>query len=141
MLMSCLRYLALCPCPRCLLLKSKISLIGSKMDTKMRLILVRKDSEARQQKVEKARQLRMHSRSDFSTTASTSMDCLYLICFTNSSSEYLKHSLFIWFGFCMRVGRIRSSCLIGGKYYNLYLYYFIILDHDSEQVSSNPNIW
>ncbi len=27
------------------------------MDTKMRLILVRKDSEARQQKVEKARQL------------------------------------------------------------------------------------
>ncbi len=57
MLMSCLRYLALCPCPRCLLLKSKISLIGSKMDTKMRLILVRKDSEAQQQKVEKARQL------------------------------------------------------------------------------------
>jgi len=55
--MSCLRYLALCPCPRCLLLKSKISLIGSKTDTKMRVMLVRKDSEARQQKVEKARHL------------------------------------------------------------------------------------
>src|SRR5438445_298165 len=54
MLMSCLRYLALCPCPWCLLLKSKISLIGSKTDTKMHVILVRKDSKA---KVEKAQQL------------------------------------------------------------------------------------
>jgi hypothetical protein len=138
MLMSCLRYLALCPCPRCLLLKSKISLIGLKTDIKMRLILVRKDSEDRREKVEQARTLmfdkgiaitsvmierilqpqsltptrvsatlcridfnlellvpRMHSQSDFSTTASTSMNCLYLICFTNSSSEYLKRSLFI----------------------------------------------
>lgn len=136
MLMSCLRYLARCPCPRCLILKSKISLIGSKTDTKMRLILVRKDSEDRREKVEQARALmfekgiaitsvkierilkpqsltltrvstilcridlelmvpRMHSRSDFLTTASTSMNCLYLICFMNLSSEYLKQSLFI----------------------------------------------
>lgn len=136
MLMSCLRYLALCPCPRCLLLKSKISSIGSKTDTKMRLILVRKDSEDRREKVEQARMLmfekgiaitsvkierilqpqsltptrvsttlcrinlelivpRMHSQSDFLNMASTSMKFLYLICFTNLSSEYLKHSLFI----------------------------------------------
>jgi hypothetical protein len=55
--MSCLRYLALCPCPRCLLLKSKISLIGLKTDIKMRLILVRKDSEDRREKVEQAQTL------------------------------------------------------------------------------------
>jgi hypothetical protein len=134
--MSCLRYLAHCPCPRCLLLKSKISLIGSKTDTKMCLVLVRKDSEERREKVEQARTLmfekgiaitsvkierilqpqsltptrvstilcrinlelmvpRIHSRSDFSTTALTSMNCLYLICFMNSSLEYLKQFLSI----------------------------------------------
>jgi hypothetical protein len=57
MLMACLRYLALCPCPRCLLLKSKIPLIGSKTDTNSRLKLVRKDSKARQKMIENARQL------------------------------------------------------------------------------------
>src|SRR3981081_3339263 len=57
MLMACLRYLALCPCPRCLLLKSKIPLIGSKTDTKSRLQLARKDDKARQRKVEVARRL------------------------------------------------------------------------------------
>jgi hypothetical protein len=55
--MACLRYLALCPCPRCLLLKSKIPLIGLKTDTKSRLSLVRKDDKARQKKVEDARRL------------------------------------------------------------------------------------
>jgi len=55
--MTCLRYLALCPCPRCLLLKSKIPLIGSKTDTRSRLKLVRKDDEARRQKIEAARRL------------------------------------------------------------------------------------
>ncbi len=55
--MACLRYLALCPCLRCLLLKSKIPLIGSKTDTKSRLQLVRKDNEARREKIEDARRL------------------------------------------------------------------------------------
>jgi len=57
MLMACLRYLALCPCPRCLLLKSKIPLIGSKTDTNSRLKLIREDSEARRKLVEDARRL------------------------------------------------------------------------------------
>jgi hypothetical protein len=55
--MACLRYLTLCPCPHCLLLKSKIPLIGSKMDTKSRLQLARKDDEAQQRKVENAHRL------------------------------------------------------------------------------------
>ena len=55
--MTCLRYLAMCPCPRCLLLKSKIPRIGSNTDQKQRLKLVRVDSNARRGKIEAARRL------------------------------------------------------------------------------------
>ncbi len=57
MLMTSLRYLALCPCPRCLLLKSRIPLIGSKTDLKQRLKLARVDTIARRRKIERARGL------------------------------------------------------------------------------------
>ena len=57
MLMTCLKYLSTCPCPRCLLLKSKIPGIGSKSDTRDRLKLVRVDSESRHHRVESARRL------------------------------------------------------------------------------------
>jgi len=57
MLMACLRYLALCPCPRCLLLKSKIPLIGLKTDLKQRIKLLRMDSDARRETIEIARRL------------------------------------------------------------------------------------
>ncbi len=57
MLMTCLRYLALCPCPRCLLLKSRIPLIGSKTDHQQQFKLTRVDSHARRAKIELARRL------------------------------------------------------------------------------------
>jgi hypothetical protein len=53
--MACLRYLSLCPCPRCLLLKSRIPMIGSKTDTKQRICLARVDSENRRKTIELAR--------------------------------------------------------------------------------------
>lgn len=55
--MACLRYLALCPCPRCLLLKSRIPMIGTKTDTKQRINLARIDTEDRRMKIEIARKL------------------------------------------------------------------------------------
>lgn len=55
--MTCLRFLSLCPCPRCLLLKTQIPMIGSKTDTKQRIRLARVDSEDRQEKIELARKL------------------------------------------------------------------------------------
>jgi hypothetical protein len=55
--MTCLKYLSKCPCPRCLLLKSKIPRIGSKSDARDRLKLVRVDSESRRYAVESARRL------------------------------------------------------------------------------------
>jgi hypothetical protein len=55
--MACLRYLSLCPCPRCLLLKSRIPMIGTKTDTKQRIRLTRVDSQDRRRKVEIARKL------------------------------------------------------------------------------------
>ena len=57
MLMACLKYLSTCPCPRCLLHKSKISRIGSKSDTRDRLKLVRVDSDSRRDAVDSARRL------------------------------------------------------------------------------------
>ena len=57
MLMTCLKYLSSCPCPRCLLLRTKISRIGSKSDTRDRLKLVRVDSETRRKRVDLARRL------------------------------------------------------------------------------------
>ena len=55
--MTCLKYLSTCPCPRCLLHKSKISRIGSKSDTRDRLKLVRVDSDSRRDAVDSARRL------------------------------------------------------------------------------------
>lgn len=57
MLMACLKYLAGCPCPRCLILKSHIPLIGTKTDTKRRVQLARVDSVDRQRKIELARRM------------------------------------------------------------------------------------
>jgi hypothetical protein len=53
--MACLRYLSLCPCPRCLVLKSRIPMIGTKTDSKQRISLARIDSEDSREKVELAR--------------------------------------------------------------------------------------
>ena len=55
--MTCLKYLSTCPCPRCLVLKSKIHKLGMKSDTRDRQKLVRVDSETRRNKVEIARTL------------------------------------------------------------------------------------
>jgi hypothetical protein len=55
--MACLRYLALCPCPRCLILKSRTPMIGTKTDTKQRINLARIDTEDRRMKIEIARNL------------------------------------------------------------------------------------
>ena len=57
MLMTCLKYLSSCPCPRCLLLRTKISRIGSKSDMRDRLKLVRVDSDTRRNTVDLARKL------------------------------------------------------------------------------------
>jgi hypothetical protein len=59
--MACLRYLSLCPCPRCLLLKSRIPMIGTKTDTKQRINLARVDSEDRRNKIDITRRLMFES--------------------------------------------------------------------------------
>ncbi|KAF9521934.1 hypothetical protein CPB83DRAFT_872126 [Crepidotus variabilis] len=43
-LLACIKYLAQCPCPRCLVLKSKIPRLGTKPDMKDRLKLTRVDN-------------------------------------------------------------------------------------------------
>ena len=55
--MACLKYLALCPCPRCLLLKSRIPMIGTKTDAKQRINLARVDSQDRRNKIELVRRM------------------------------------------------------------------------------------
>jgi hypothetical protein len=127
MIMTCLRYLSLCPCPWCLVLKSRIPMIGTKTDTRQRIRFARVDSHQRRKKIELARKLmfergvnvtsekienfygphllfplayvflmiycgllliltcRMHSRSAYSLTDSTSMICLFLIYSMNLS--------------------------------------------------------
>jgi hypothetical protein len=55
--MACLRYLAGCPCPRCLILKSRIPLIGTKTDTKQRIQLARVDNEDRKYKIDLVRRM------------------------------------------------------------------------------------
>jgi len=55
--MACLRYLSLCPCPRCLLLKSRIPMIGTKTDAKQRINLARVDSQDRRHKIELVRRM------------------------------------------------------------------------------------
>jgi hypothetical protein len=55
--MACIKYLGLCPCPDCGLLKSDIHLVGSKSDMHSRQRLFRTDSDDRRRKVESARRL------------------------------------------------------------------------------------
>jgi hypothetical protein len=47
----------MCPCPRCLLLKSRTPMIGTKTDAKQRINLARIDTEDRRMKIEIARKL------------------------------------------------------------------------------------
>jgi hypothetical protein len=56
-LMSGLKYLSHCPCPRCLVLKTNFPLLGSRRDMNDRVKLRRVDNTARQQAVEHARRL------------------------------------------------------------------------------------
>jgi len=56
-LMGCLKYLGLCPCPECCLLKSKIHHLGSKLDMCARSRLLRIDSVDRRRKIDLARRL------------------------------------------------------------------------------------
>jgi hypothetical protein len=56
-LMTCLKYLAQCPCPRCLILKSNIPRLGMEVDKNARQTLVRADSKAIQDTVNRARQM------------------------------------------------------------------------------------
>lgn len=55
--MSCIKYLALCPCPDCKVLKSRIYLLGSKSDMHARQRLLRTDSNDRRRRIELARRL------------------------------------------------------------------------------------
>jgi hypothetical protein len=63
-----------CPCPRCLLLKSQIPTIGTKTDTKLRIKLARVDSEDRREKIEIARKLMFEG--GFNITSSKIEDIL-----------------------------------------------------------------
>jgi len=56
-LMTCLKYLAQCPCPRCLILKSNIPRLGMEVDKKARQKLARVDSKEIQNTVNHARRL------------------------------------------------------------------------------------
>ena len=55
--MTCLKYLAQCPCPRCLILKSNIPRLGMEVDKKARQKLARVDSKEIQDTVNNARRL------------------------------------------------------------------------------------
>lgn len=55
--MACIKYLSQCACARCLVLKSKFPLLGSKRDMQDRVKLKRVDDEARREKIESARKL------------------------------------------------------------------------------------
>ena len=56
-LMSCIKFLAKCMCPRCESLKSKIPQVGSKTDMRSRLKLTRLDNDARQYDIELVRKM------------------------------------------------------------------------------------
>jgi len=56
-LISCIKFLAKCMCPRCLSLKSNITQVGSKMDMRNRVKLERVDTEARCYDIEVARKM------------------------------------------------------------------------------------
>lgn len=59
-LMTCLKYFAQCPCPRCLMLKTQIPRLGMEIDKNARQNLIRVDSRAIQRTVELARQRMFH---------------------------------------------------------------------------------
>jgi hypothetical protein len=52
--MACIKYLGLCPCPDCGVLKLELHLIGSKSDMHARQQLLWTDSDDRHRKVELA---------------------------------------------------------------------------------------
>jgi hypothetical protein len=54
-LLTCIKYLAKCPCPRCYVLKDKVSEMGRKLDIKNRIKGVRVDSEELQYDIALAR--------------------------------------------------------------------------------------
>lgn len=54
-LMSSIRNLGGCPCPRCKILRSDIHLMGTKNDRRKRLALARQDDQPRQFSVKQAR--------------------------------------------------------------------------------------
>ena len=56
-LISCIKFLAKCMCPRCLSAKSKISEVGSKRDMRNRVKLGRIDSDARRFDIEIVRRM------------------------------------------------------------------------------------
>jgi hypothetical protein len=53
--MACLKYLATCPCPRCLTLKSKVSRLGTNRDLCNRQKLMRIDNIHQQYDIEQIR--------------------------------------------------------------------------------------
>lgn len=55
--MACIKYLSKCACARCLVLKSKFPLLGSKRDMQDRLKLKRVDDQNRRDAIELARKL------------------------------------------------------------------------------------
>lgn len=54
-LLACIKYLAKCPCPRCYVLKDKVSDMGKKLDINNRVRNVRVDSEDLQDDIACAR--------------------------------------------------------------------------------------
>ncbi|KAJ3524831.1 hypothetical protein NM688_g8496 [Phlebia brevispora] len=55
-LLAIIRYLATCPCPRCLVLKAQISAMGTKVDARRREKGARTDDEIRRGKVDRTHQ-------------------------------------------------------------------------------------
>ncbi len=51
-LVACIKYLEVCPCPRCLQLKLKIYLLGSKSEMRSQYDLLQTDSASRRTKIE-----------------------------------------------------------------------------------------
>ena len=56
-LISCIKFLSKCMCPRCLSLKQNITQVASRSDMRNRVTLARVDSEARRYDVEQVRKL------------------------------------------------------------------------------------
>lgn len=55
-LLACIKFLGKHPCPRCLVEKDQISLLGTRVDVKCREQYERRDDRFRQQLVERVRQ-------------------------------------------------------------------------------------